>query len=77
MYIVYMYICIYVYMYICMYIYIYIQYTYIYILHFSAGASSSRVSGAPALALPEKCEKVKPVMQTNVRLPPDTLAGAS
>ena len=55
-------------------IYIYI---YIYILHFSGGASSSRVSGAPALALPEKCEKVKPFMQTNVRLPPDTLAGAS
>ena len=57
------------------YIYIYI-YIYIY-LHFSGGASSSRVSGAPALALPEKCEQVKPFMQTNVRLPPDTLAGAS
>ena len=25
----------------------------------SGGASSSRVSGAPALALPEKCEKSK------------------
>ena len=36
-----------------------------------------RVSGAPALALPEKCEKVKSFMQTNVRLPPDSLAGAS
>ena len=44
---------------------------------FSGGASSSRVSGAPALALPEKCEKVKPFMQTNVPLPPDTLSGAS
>ena len=52
-------------------------YIYIYILHFSGGASSSRVSGAPALSLPEKCEKVKPFMQTNVRLPADTLAGAS
>ena len=52
-------------------IYIYI-YIYIY-MHFSGGASSSRVS-----ALPEKCEIVKPFMQTNdVRLPPDTLAGAS
>ena len=49
---------------------------YIYFA-FSGGASSSRVSGAPALALPEKCEKVKPFMQTNVRLPADTLAGAS
>ena len=56
-------------------IYIYI-YIYIYIfLHFSEGASPSRVSGAPALALPEKCEKIKPFMQTNIRLPPDTLAG--
>ena len=45
-------------------IYIYI---YVYSLHFSGGASSSRVSGAPALALPEKCEKVKPFMQTNAR----------
>ena len=51
---------------------------YIYIfLHFSEGASPSRVPGAPALALPEKCEKIKPFMQTNVRLPPDTLAVAS
>ena len=55
-------------------IYIYI---YVYSLHFSGGASSSRVSGAPALALPEKCVKVKPFMQTNVRLPPDTLPGSS
>ena len=52
-------------------------YIYVYSLHFSGGASSSRVSGAPALALPEKCEKVKPFMQTNVPLPPDTLPGAS
>ena len=35
------------------------------------------MSGAPALSLPEKCEKVKPFMQANVRLPPDTLAGTS
>ena len=52
-------------------------YIYVFFLHFLGGASPSRVSGAPALALPEKCEKVKPFMQTNVRLPPDTLAGAS
>ena len=53
-------------------------YIYIYILHISGGASSSRVSRARVLALPEKCEIVKPFMQSNdVRLPPHTLAGAS
>ena len=56
--------------------FIHILYIYIF-LHFSEGASPSRVSGAPALALPEKCEKIKPFMKTNVRLPTDTIAGAS
>ena len=57
------------------YIYIYI-YIFLFCI-FQKAPHHHEVSGAPAVALPEKCEKVKPFMQTNVRLPPDTLAGAS